>query len=185
MKNQTKKTTFFLYIKKPLNAACYDRCRLICLILTFFVFCCGEVQGWGWRVWGPTSPWARPFNSHYSGSPTWVPARGPQAQPDLFPVWPGRQGHGCNDFASGLLAWEWVSQHCQAQRPGRGGGLGQEAPGRDPKDGVGEGTGGQGEPTGWAPWSPPTPGFLEAVGGVALAREPQVFQQPPKWSPLT
>lgn len=42
MKNRTKKS-FFLYIKKPLNAACYDRCRLICLILMFFVFCWGRL----------------------------------------------------------------------------------------------------------------------------------------------
>lgn len=45
MKNQTKKKSFFLYIKKPLNAACYDRCLILMLCFV------GEIGEQGWRVW--------------------------------------------------------------------------------------------------------------------------------------
>lgn len=51
-----KKKSFFLYIKKPLNAACYECCCLICLILMFFVFCCGAVGGLGCGDGGPGAP---------------------------------------------------------------------------------------------------------------------------------
>lgn len=52
--NTDIKIIFLVHKKKqPLNAACYDRCCLICLILMFFcVLFWGEPGEWGWRVWG-------------------------------------------------------------------------------------------------------------------------------------
>lgn len=61
-KNKSKKTKddekpdkkiIFLVHKKPLNAACYDRCRLICLILMFFVFCWGRLGSGDGGFGGP------------------------------------------------------------------------------------------------------------------------------------
>lgn len=114
MKNQTKKIIFLVHKKKPLNAACYDRCCLICLILTFFVFCVGEVGGQG-TVGGSL------------GAP--------------FPEGMASRTHTsrrlCGDLASGLLGRVGVS--CMAgpgsgspprrrptAAPGRGPGVGRE-----------------------------------------------------------
>lgn len=118
MKNRTKKS-FFLYIKKPLNAACYDRCRLICLILMFFVFCWGRLGSGDGGFGGPLPRGLGP-------SPT--PLRSPQLgfQPEdprlslTLPARPGRwsrrQGLGRRDPAFGSRVG-WVSLAVPGPRP--------------------------------------------------------------------
>lgn len=107
MKNQTKKKSFFLYIKKPLNAACYDRCCLICLILMFFVFCWGGVGEAGSGDGGFGGP--LPCGLGPLSTPLRAPLLGFQGEDFklslTLPTRPGRQGRGCSDPASGLPGW--------------------------------------------------------------------------------
>lgn len=122
MKNRTKKS-FFLYIKKPLNAACYDRCRLICLILMFFVFCWGRLGSGHGGFGGPLPHGLGP-------SPT--PLRSPQLgfqreDPRLsltLPARPGRwsrRGRGLDaetpPLAPGWGGWSGCRWQCQGLGP--------------------------------------------------------------------
>lgn len=122
MKNRTKKS-FFLYIKKPLNAACYDRCRLICLILMFFVFCWGRLGSGDGGFGGPLPHGLGP-------SPT--PLRSPQLgfqreDPRLsltLSARPGRwsrRGRGLDaetpPLAPGWGGWSGCRWQCQGLGP--------------------------------------------------------------------
>lgn len=183
MKNQTKKS-FFLYIKKPLNAACYDRCCLICLILMFFVFCWGdEGRGGGWGA--GTEGLGGPFPvgwapcQHHSGPP-YLGSR-ERTSNSVGPFLPGLGGRGV-DAVTLPLGFQGGVGVASSTRPGapteevtHTPGHGWVAPGRGLRAGEGEDGGGQGEPAG----QPPA-GFLEALGWGGLSLGTSSLPEGPK-----
>ena len=167
MKNQTKKIIFLVH-KKPLNAACYECCCLICLILMFFVFCWGGAGLRGRRAWGPFPEGPALKRPHQSGPVLSL----------TLPARPGKQEQGCGSWPPG--SWtEWGSPAVAGLGPR------QEVTHRPHLSRCHqEGAPGavRGELAGLASQSPPAPGFLEA-GGRASGWEPQVCPRPPGEAP--